>query len=403
MAMRVSIHFSNGVVSFRPHHAAASVAATNLSPKLQLHAGLSRRCSVRLSVICQSVNGNGKPLNGNSNGSGESLPAYETFDQAGIMPLGQGWDPWKQSSRQAPPGAGEADTSVRNPGGETSGRDDVDVGFRKPGSKYGPLGNEGEEPFRVLPDGRKAYLDELDVLTLLVPPPFLKPMSSMNYNHAAFLWKKIAAIPEERRHRLLGLLEPRHITAMWKMSELRYEDPGLYLQNASRFLQNPAAEPLQPIFWTGKVNEVPWVFNWLSRFKKAFFYTGDRELYGRVVTGGPLLEGLGRIVAPLYFRVTPIRTVAPTKEQCDFAFSYNDGHFELRDAVPNGFPQPGKHPWPFGKEFFDYVRVVGPGVVVGQSWYGPASKSQDPKNPGVAPRKYLGEFVLIQNYDKNVA
>jgi hypothetical protein len=42
---------------------------------------------------------------------------------------------------------------------------------------------------------------------------------------------------------------------MWKMSELRYEDPGLYLQNASRFLQNPAAEPLQPIFWTGKVNE----------------------------------------------------------------------------------------------------------------------------------------------------
>jgi hypothetical protein len=150
--------------------------------------GLSRRCSVRLSVICQSVNGNGKPLNGNSNGSGESLPAYETFDQAGIMPLGQGWDPWKQSSRQSPPGAGEADTSVRNPGGETSGRDDVDVGFRKPGSKYGPLGNEGEEPFRVLPDGRKAYLDELDVLTLLVPPPFLKPMSSMNYNHAAFLW-----------------------------------------------------------------------------------------------------------------------------------------------------------------------------------------------------------------------
>jgi hypothetical protein len=57
--------------------------------------------------------------------------------------------------------------------------------------------------------------------------------------------------------------------------------------------------------------------------------------------GGPLLEGLGRIVAPLYFRVTPIRTVAPTKEQCDFAFSYNDGHFELRDAVPYGFPQPG--------------------------------------------------------------
>ena len=151
--------------------------------------GLSRRPSYRIPVICQSTNGNGKPLNGNSNGSAESYPAYETFDEAGIMPLGQGWDPWKQSTRYSAPGAGETDTSVRNPGGETSGRfRDADVGFRKTGSKYGSIGNEGEEPFRILADGTKAYLDELDVLTLLVPPPFLKPMSSVNYNHAAFLW-----------------------------------------------------------------------------------------------------------------------------------------------------------------------------------------------------------------------
>lgn len=149
---------------------------------------LSWRPSYTHPMICQSTNGNGKPLNGNSNGSSESIPAYETFDQAGIMPLGQGWDPWKQSSRYPSSGSGEADTSVRNPGGETSGRDDVDLGFRSTGSKYGVVGNEGEEPFRILPDGRKAYLDELDVLTLLVPPPFLKPMSSVNYNHAAFLW-----------------------------------------------------------------------------------------------------------------------------------------------------------------------------------------------------------------------
>jgi len=62
----------------------------------------------------------------------------------------------------------------------------------------------------------------------------------------------------------------------------------------------------------------------------------------------------------------------------------------------------GKQPWPFGKEFFDYVRVVGPGVVVGQSWYGPLAAKQDSKNPEVGPRKYLGEFVLIQNYEKPI-
>lgn len=54
-----------------------------------------------------------------------------------------------------------------------------------------------------------------------------------------------------------------------------------------------------------------------------------------------MLEGLGNKVAPLYFKVRPIRTVLATNEQCDFAFSYDDGHFELKNAVPNGFPQPG--------------------------------------------------------------
>jgi len=42
---------------------------------------------------------------------------------------------------------------------------------------------------------------------------------------------------------------------MWKMAELRYEDPGLYLQNPSRFLHSPAVRPLQPTIWTGQVNE----------------------------------------------------------------------------------------------------------------------------------------------------
>lgn len=60
----------------------------------------------------------------------------------------------------------------------------------------------------------------------------------------------------------------------------------------------------------------------------------------------------------------------------------------------------GKHPFAFGKKFYDYVRVVGPGVVVGQSWYGSASGSEVSRNSELGPRKYLGEFLLIQNYAK---
>jgi hypothetical protein len=39
--------------------------------------------------------------------------------------------------------------------------------------------------------------------------------------------------------------------------------------------------------------------------------------------------------------------------------------------------------------------------VVGQSWYGPplARDAKDPKK-AKGPQKYLGEFVLIQNYEK---
>jgi hypothetical protein len=54
----------------------------------------------------------------------------------------------------------------------------------------------------------------------------------------------------------------------------------------------------------------------------------------------------------------------------------------------------GRQPWPFGNSFFDYIRAVGPGVLVGQSWYG-ASPTKD-----MSPHKYLGEFVLIRNFEK---
>lgn len=47
---------------------------------------------------------------------------------------------------------------------------------------------DGEDPYRVFEGGAKAYLDELDILDLLDPPRFLRPISSTTFNHAAFLW-----------------------------------------------------------------------------------------------------------------------------------------------------------------------------------------------------------------------
>lgn len=85
---------------------------------------------------------------------------------------------------------GEVDIFVRNLGGEMMlGRDDIDVVFRKMGYKYGVVGNEGDEVFWIFVDGKKVYLDELDVLILLVLLLFLKFMLSVNnYNYVVFLW-----------------------------------------------------------------------------------------------------------------------------------------------------------------------------------------------------------------------
>lgn len=45
-----------------------------------------------------------------------------------------------------------------------------------------------DKPYELLPGGRKAYLDEQDVLSFLDPPKELIPLDPASYNPAAYLW-----------------------------------------------------------------------------------------------------------------------------------------------------------------------------------------------------------------------
>ena len=45
------------------------------------------------------------------------------------------------------------------------------------------IGNEGKDPYRVLESGKKVYLDELHVLTLLDAPN-----DADTHDRAAYLW-----------------------------------------------------------------------------------------------------------------------------------------------------------------------------------------------------------------------
>uniref|UniRef100_A0A2N9FHV8 Uncharacterized protein n=1 Tax=Fagus sylvatica TaxID=28930 RepID=A0A2N9FHV8_FAGSY len=91
-----------------------------------------------------------------------------------------------------------------------------------------------EKPYEILESGKKAYLDEADIVTFLDPPKDLIPLDPSSYNPAAYLWKKIEDIPEERRYRLLELLNPRLISRAWQIAGTRYEDPKLAKKTASK-------------------------------------------------------------------------------------------------------------------------------------------------------------------------
>ena len=51
-----------------------------------------------------------------------------------------------------------------------------------------------DKPFETLPSGKKAYLDEQDVVTFLDPPKDLIPLDPASYNPAAYLWS-VTAFP----------------------------------------------------------------------------------------------------------------------------------------------------------------------------------------------------------------
>lgn len=45
-----------------------------------------------------------------------------------------------------------------------------------------------DKPFEILPNGKRVYLDEQDVVAFLDPPNQFIPLDPSSYNPAAYLW-----------------------------------------------------------------------------------------------------------------------------------------------------------------------------------------------------------------------
>ncbi|KAL5554537.1 hypothetical protein UlMin_041938 [Ulmus minor] len=256
------------------------------------------------------------------------------------------------------------------------------------GGRSGYVSPWDEKPYEILANGKRAYLDEQDIVTFLDPPKELIPLDSSSYNPAAYIWKKIEDIPEERRHRLLRLLNPRLISRAWQIAGTRYEDPKLAKRWEFNLLSGEdAMKSLE--YYNCRTSGGPFPIAWINFFKKAIFSCKDGNTYGRFI-GGSVLSGLASKMSPLYFVVRDIKEVMSTEQPCDFTYEFGDGIFDLHD-YPEGFPRPVKHPYPFDDQVFVYVRHLGPGVLVGQVW-------QEGRALDQVPQKLCGDILMVKDY-----
>ncbi|KAF8052487.1 hypothetical protein N665_1555s0012 [Sinapis alba] len=249
-----------------------------------------------------------------------------------------------------------------------------------------------EKPYETLPTGKKVYVDESDVVTFLDPPKELIPLDPTSYNPAAYLWKKIEDIPEERRHRLLQFIEPRLISRAWEIAGARYEDPKLAKMTASKLFSTGGDAEISLEYFNCRTSNGPLIISWIRSFKMAVFSSNNGQIYGRVC-GGPIVSALANAFSPLYFEVTEAMDVMAAEEPCDIACKFGDGLLDIED-YPQGFPQPAKHPYPFNDSVVIYIRHIGPGVCVGQAW-------QEGKELQQVPQRLCSDILMVKQYNLN--
>ncbi|OAY69388.1 uncharacterized protein LOC109711564 [Ananas comosus] len=246
-----------------------------------------------------------------------------------------------------------------------------------------------DEPYELLPGGRRAYLDEQDVASFLDPPKELIPIDPDSYNPASYLWKKIGDIPEERRDHLLSTLKSRHISRMWELAGTRYQDVKLAKQSSSPLLSMSGSSPALEV-WTCRTSKGALPVPWFNDFKKVIFRGKDGDTYGRIILGALNPFSVARSYHPLYFKVKQVVEVMSTEQPCDLAYEFGDGLFD-HDVFPENFLRPVRHPWPFNDQLVIYIRHAGPGSLVGQAW-------QEGKSLEQVPKKLCGEILMVKDY-----
>ncbi|KAB2610925.1 hypothetical protein D8674_018957 [Pyrus ussuriensis x Pyrus communis] len=265
---------------------------------------------------------------------------------------------------------------------------------RSPLLRYNSAKGEWEKPYEYLPTGKKAYLDEQDVVT------FLDPQVSASCNPAAYLWL---------------------ISSAWEIAGTRYAYPNLTKRSASKLLCTNDHGVTSLEYYHYRTSGGPMPISWINSFQKAIFSSTDGNIYGRFI-GGSFLAGLANSFSPLRFTVRQLKEVMPTEQPSGLAYVFGDGLFDLQE-YPEGFPRPGIYfpiypmqcgIFSMGHSLLDllldfnrfteitpmffsrgkvvvYVHHLGPGVSVGQAW-------QEGKKLQQVPQKLCSDILRVKNY-----
>ena len=216
------------------------------------------------------------------------------------------------------------------------------------------------------------------VVNLVKTAETLVPYSKDSVNLGLLLWNKIEEIPMEDRVKMLDELTNADILRLWRLAGQRQEASIADISSSkvpsySLWDDLPAEDSIM-VRYRGRA-ALPIRLLGQEYFEKALFCmpgedkeTPHPNIYGRVLHGNVLKNRL--YPGPLYFKVAVGGSLVPIlSDTCDMVLRYALPPAEERElaalASDLGWIGPRDNPPPFNGDFTDYVRVVGPGVLVG--------------------------------------
>lgn len=234
----------------------------------------------------------------------------------------------------------------------------------------------------------------------------LRPINPKKFNGFYEIYKRIAAIPEEFRVRLIDELSPGAVRTLWKQSLARYvldeerskevlvgnefwsdfpqEDGEVitYSCRSERLVLTASPEPFKlvqrapgssgPAMLTAQPGKSAFPVKHFSI--DMFLHPRTRQHYGLVVVGRrwSWVRLLFRV--PLYCRLQPGPHLTPVPEDAgaDATLVFHDSPTQPLDLTPDDLPNPRwpaprlQVTWsPLSRTGRDFIRPIGPGVYVG--------------------------------------